>query len=92
MTIRDNVEAGHRLLTDELHITHLRAIVGFSMGAEQAFQWAVSYPTFASRIANPLHGAPLPSMVKDVSRTQLFHSLDFSILQFLQSPKGVPLV
>ena len=49
-TIRDNVEAVHRLLTEELKITHLRAIVGFSMGAEQAFQWAVSYPGFASRI------------------------------------------
>jgi homoserine O-acetyltransferase/O-succinyltransferase len=50
MTIRDNVEAVHHLLTEELHITHLRALIGFSMGAEQAFQWAVSHPTFASRI------------------------------------------
>src|SRR5689334_19992968 len=50
MTIRDNVEAVHRLLTEELKVTHLRAIVGFSMGAEQAFQWAVSYPTFADKI------------------------------------------
>jgi len=50
MTIRDNVDAVHRLLTEELKVTHLRALVGFSMGAEQAFQWAVSYPTFASRI------------------------------------------
>jgi homoserine O-acetyltransferase len=50
MTIRDNVEALHRLLTDELKVTHLRAIIGFSMGAQQAFQWAVSYPTFADRI------------------------------------------
>jgi homoserine O-acetyltransferase len=49
-TIRDNVEAVHRLLTEELKITHLRAIVGFSMGAQQAFQWAVSYATFADRI------------------------------------------
>ncbi len=50
MTIRDNVEAVHRLLTEDLKITHLRAVVGFSMGTEQAFQWAVSYPTFADRI------------------------------------------
>ena len=49
-TIRDNVEAVHRLLTEDLHITHLRAIIGFSMGAQQAFQWAVSYPTVADRI------------------------------------------
>ena len=50
-TIRDNVQAVHRLLADELKIAHLRAIVGFSMGAQQAFQWAVSYPDFADRIA-----------------------------------------
>lgn len=50
MTVRDNVEAVHRLLTEELRVTHLRAVVGFSMGAQQAFQWAVSYPKFADRI------------------------------------------
>lgn len=50
MTIRDNVEAVHRLLTEELKVTHLRAVIGFSMGAEQAFQWAVSYPAFADRL------------------------------------------
>jgi homoserine O-acetyltransferase len=49
-TIRDNVEAVHKLLMEELKITHLRAVVGFSMGAQQAFQWAVSYPDFAGRI------------------------------------------
>jgi len=49
-TTRDNVEAVHRLLTEELKVTHLRAIIGFSMGAQQAFQWAVSYPNFADRI------------------------------------------
>ena len=46
MTIRDNVQAVHKLLTEELHVTHLRAVIGFSMGAQQAFQWAVSYPDF----------------------------------------------
>jgi homoserine O-acetyltransferase len=49
-TIRDNVEAVHRLLVEELKIAHVRAIIGFSMGAQQAFQWAISYPQFAGRI------------------------------------------
>jgi len=49
-TIRDNVEATHRLLGEKFGVTHLKAVVGFSMGGQQAFQWAVSYPTFADRI------------------------------------------
>ena len=50
MTIRDNVEAVHKLLTEELKISHLYALIGFSMGAQQAFQWAVSYPTFMGAV------------------------------------------
>jgi homoserine O-acetyltransferase/O-succinyltransferase len=50
MTIRDNVDAVHRLLTEQLHVQHLRAVIGFSMGAQQAFQWAVSYPDYMDRI------------------------------------------
>jgi homoserine O-acetyltransferase len=50
MTIRDNVEAVHRLLTESLRVDHLKAVIGFSMGAQQAFQWAVSYPSFMDRI------------------------------------------
>ncbi len=44
IAIRDNVNTTHRLLTEELGVEHLRAVIGFSMGAQQAFQWAVSHP------------------------------------------------
>jgi homoserine O-acetyltransferase len=50
MTMRDNVNAVHQMLTEDLHVRHLRAVIGFSMGAQQAFQWAVSYPGFMDRI------------------------------------------
>src|SRR6185295_7601059 len=49
-TIRDNVEIVFQLLSQELKVRHLRAVVGFSMGAEQAFQWAVSNPDFMDAI------------------------------------------
>jgi homoserine O-acetyltransferase len=44
------VEAVHTLLTQELGVRHLQAVIGFSMGAQQAFQWAVSYPDFMDRV------------------------------------------
>src|ERR1700734_377214 len=50
MTMRDNVNAVHQMLTEQLGVKHLRAVIGFSMGAEQAFQWAVIYPDFMDRI------------------------------------------
>ncbi len=50
ITIRDNVRAAHRLLTTKLGISRLKAVIGFSMGAQQAFQWAVSYPDFVDGI------------------------------------------
>jgi len=50
IAIRDNINAGYRLLTEEFGIEHLYAVVGFSMGAQQAFQWSVSHPNFVSNI------------------------------------------
>ena len=50
VTIRDNVAASYRLLTEQLGVQHLRAVAGYSMGAQQALQWAVSHPVFMDRI------------------------------------------
>jgi homoserine O-acetyltransferase len=44
LTIRDNVRAAKRLLSEEFEVDHVIAVIGFSMGGQQALQWAVSYP------------------------------------------------
>jgi homoserine O-acetyltransferase/O-succinyltransferase len=31
-------------------VRHLESVIGFSMGAQQPFQWAVSYPDYMDRV------------------------------------------
>jgi homoserine acetyltransferase len=56
-TIRDMVESEHRLATEVLHLSHLRAVVGLSMGGMQAFEWAVNYPGFMDLVV-AMAGSP----------------------------------
>jgi len=49
LTIRDFVETQKALL-DELGIESLHAVMGASMGALQAYEWAASYPQMVDRL------------------------------------------
>lgn len=49
-SIRDMVQAQHRLLSATLGVSRLHAVVGASMGGMQALQWAVSHPGFSANI------------------------------------------
>jgi homoserine acetyltransferase len=56
-SIRDMVNAEHKLLAGTLQLAHLRAVIGFSMGEMQAFQWAVFYPGYVDKIVS-IVGSP----------------------------------
>lgn len=56
-TIRDMVESEHQLLTTVLHVNHLRAVMGISMGGMQTFEWVAAYPDFMD-LGIPLAGSP----------------------------------
>src|SRR3954454_879012 len=48
--VLDNVRAQHQLVTQHFGIERLVAVTGWSMGAGQTYQWAVSYPEMVPRI------------------------------------------
>lgn len=56
-SIRDMVEVEHRLATNVLHLSHLRAVMGISMGGMQTFWWVLTYPDFMD-VAIPMFGSP----------------------------------
>jgi len=53
--IADDVRAQHRLLTEEFGIEELQLVLGWSMGAQQTYEWAVRYPEMVKRAA-PIGG------------------------------------
>lgn len=65
VTFYDNVLAQHKLVTERLSITHALAVLGWSMGAGQTYQWATQFPDFMD-IAIPFCGSAKTSLHNQV--------------------------
>ena len=50
-TIHDNVLLQHRLCVERLGVAKLALTVGWSMGGQQAYDWAASFPEMVARLA-----------------------------------------
>ncbi|KAK5134516.1 hypothetical protein LTR08_006433 [Meristemomyces frigidus] len=61
----DNVRAQHELVTKKLGIKHARAVLGWSMGAGQTYQWATQYPEFMDLVV-PFCGSAKTSLHNQV--------------------------
>jgi homoserine O-acetyltransferase len=60
-SIRDMVQSQYRLLTEQLGITHVQAVIGPSMGGMQVMQWGVSYPDFMDSLVAMVPLAKTPA-------------------------------
>jgi homoserine O-acetyltransferase/O-succinyltransferase len=59
VSISDDVDAQHRLVTEVFGIERLELVLGWSIGAIQVYDWAVRHPDAVAAIA-PIAGAPTP--------------------------------
>jgi homoserine O-acetyltransferase/O-succinyltransferase len=60
VTFYDQVECQHKLVTEHFGISTLALVTGWSMGAGQTYQWAVSHPEMVQR-AVPFCGSSVTS-------------------------------
>ncbi len=60
-TLYDNVMLQHRLVTEVLGVKEVALVVGWSMGAQQAFHWGALFPELVRRIA-PICGSARTSI------------------------------
>ncbi len=65
LSIGDDVRAQHQLLVS-LGVKHLQMVTGWSMGAQQTYEWAVRYPDMVKR------AAPIGGTAKTTSHCSLF--------------------
>ncbi len=56
VTLYDNVFYQHKFITEKFDIKKIKLLVGWSMGAQQTYQWASLYPEMVERIA-PMCGS-----------------------------------
>ena len=64
--IGDDVVAQHRLVTEVFGISKLELVLGWSMGAEQTYEWAVRFPDMVKR------ALPFAGTAKTTPHDELF--------------------
>jgi homoserine O-acetyltransferase/O-succinyltransferase len=91
VTMFDNVAAQHRLVTEVFGIDSLELVLGASMGAGQAYQWAVSHPDMVRRLApitGSSHTSPHNQVFLEGLRAALTADSAFAAGDYVEPPRA----
>ncbi|WP_218626556.1 alpha/beta fold hydrolase [Pseudomonas sp. dw_358] len=74
IAVADDVSAQERLVTEVFGVNQLALVMGGSMGAQQAYEWAVRFPARVRRLA-AIAGTARTSEVNQLIAEAILHSL-----------------
>jgi homoserine O-acetyltransferase len=88
----DMVEAEYRLVTDGLHVKHLRLVMGTSMGCMHSWMWLERYPTMMDGAVplacNPTQLAGRNRMWRRMAMDDIRNSPDYNGGEYTKQPYG----
>jgi homoserine O-acetyltransferase/O-succinyltransferase len=88
----DMVEAEYRLVTDGLHVRHLRLVMGTSMGCMHTWMWLERYPTFMDGAVplacNPTQLTGRNRMWRRMAMDDIRNSPDYNGGEYTKQPYG----
>ncbi|KAI0335111.1 homoserine O-acetyltransferase [Cubamyces sp. BRFM 1775] len=90
VTYEDNIRAQYAVLTQGLNVKKIHCVIGFSMGAQQAYYWAVMYPDFVERyvaICGSARTSPHNKCFLEGPKAALVNSKDFENGHYTQEPQ-----
>ena len=90
---QDMIAAQHTLLTEKLGVTHLRLLLGTSMGAMHAWMWGETYPDFMDALM-PLASNPVAVAGRNrIYRTMIINAIkndpEWNNGNYTKQPRGL---
>ncbi|MGH7656393.1 MAG: alpha/beta fold hydrolase [Gemmatimonadaceae bacterium] len=89
----DMVKAEHLLVTDGLHVNHLRLVTGTSMGCMHSWMWGYMYPTFEDGLmplaCRPTQIAGRNRMIRRMIMDDITDSPDYDGGEYTKEPHGL---
>ncbi|KIP06992.1 hypothetical protein PHLGIDRAFT_19307 [Phlebiopsis gigantea 11061_1 CR5-6] len=90
VSYEDNVRAQYTVLTQELNIAEVFAVIGFSMGGQQAYYWPVMYPDLVKKfipICGSARTSPHNQCFLEGPKAALLASKDFNGGHYMSKPQ-----